>query len=464
MLDKIRHYIIENKLIEEGDKILVALSGGPDSVCLLHILARLRNEFNLKLGAIHINHLLRGEEAIDDENYTKKLCKSLDVESYIERIDISTIAEKEGQSIELAGREERYKAFNKIKEKFSYDKIAVAHNSNDQAETILMRLMRGSGLEGLTGIKAKREGGIIRPILCLNRNEIERYCEEYKLEPRIDKSNYEKIYNRNKVRLDIIPYMKENFNEDIVDTLNRMVLLLQKDNEYLEEVAMDAYSKYCKEENNEIIVNSNLFKSEKEAIITRVLKRCFKVISNSHKNFEMKHILDIVDLSKLGTNKEIHLTNNIIVKNIYGDIVFKQRKDKRSSLEDISIYIKKEDLMNEIKFSDYKVKMEIIDKKNNIKFPNNDLIKFFDYDKIEYGITVRYRKDGDKMVPIGMKGTKKIKDIFINSKVPKEKRDVIPLVCFDEEIAWILGIKVSEQFKITSNTKQILKITFNKGV
>jgi tRNA(Ile)-lysidine synthase len=178
----------------------------------------------------------------------------------------------------------------------------------------------------------------------------------------------------------------------------------------------------------------------------------------------MKHILDIVDLSKLGTNKEIHLTNNIIVKNIYGDIVFKQRKDKRSSLEDISIYIKKEDLMNEIKFSDYKVKMEIIDKKNNIKFSNNDLIKFFDYDKIEYGITVRYRKDGDKMVPIGMKGTKKIKDIFINSKVPKEKRDVIPLVCFDEEIAWIVGVKVSEQFKITSNTKQILKITFNKGV
>ena len=134
---------------------------------------------------------------------------------------------------------------NSIKSKFSYNKIAVAHNSNDQAETILMRLMRGSGLEGLTGIKAKREDGIIRPILCLNRKEIEDYCEEYKFNPRIDKSNYERIYNRNKVRLDIIPYMKENFNDDIVDTLNRMALLLQKDNEYLEEVAKIAYKKYC---------------------------------------------------------------------------------------------------------------------------------------------------------------------------------------------------------------------------
>ena len=173
MLDKVREYILENELIDKGDNILVALSGGPDSVCLLHILARLRSEFNLRLGAIHINHLLRGEEAIDDENYTKELCRALDVENYVERIDIRAIAEKEGQSIELAGREERYKAFNKIKEKSSYNKIAVAHNSNDQAETILMRLMRGSGLEGLTGIKAKREDGIIRPILCLNRNEIE---------------------------------------------------------------------------------------------------------------------------------------------------------------------------------------------------------------------------------------------------------------------------------------------------
>ena len=464
MLNKVREYILENELIDKGDNILVALSGGPDSVCLLHILARLRSEFNLRLGAIHINHLLRGEEAIEDENYTKELCRSLDVEIYVERIDIATIAEKEGQSIELAGREERYKAFNKIKEKFSYNKIAVAHNSNDQAETILMRLMRGSGLEGLTGIKAKREDGIIRPILCLNRNEIEGYCNEYKLEPRIDKSNYEKIYNRNKVRLDILPYMKENFNEDIIDTLNRMALLLQKDNEYLEEVATMAYRKYCKEEKDKIIVSKELFENEKEAITTRILKRSFKNISNSHKNFEMKHIVDIIELSKLGTNKEVHLTNGIVVQNIYGDIIFKQRKNKEDNIKLNEVYIKKEDFFNKIEFSKYEIGLQIISKKNNIEFSNNDLIKFFDYDKIEEGIIIRNRKDGDKMVPIGMKGTKKLKDIFINSKIPKEIRDIIPIVCFDEKIAWVVGVKVSEQFKVTSNTKQILKITFRERV
>ncbi|MEG1870456.1 MAG: tRNA lysidine(34) synthetase TilS, partial [Peptostreptococcaceae bacterium] len=342
--------------------------------------------------------------------------------------------------------------------------IAVAHNANDQAETILMRLMRGSGLEGLTGIKAKREDGIIRPILCLNRKEIEEYCDKYKLEPKIDKSNYEKIYNRNKVRLDILPYMKENFNEDIIDTLNRTVLLLQKDNEYIEDATLKAYSRYCEVYDEKIIVKKELFKEEKDAIITRVLKNSFKTISKSHKNFEMKHILDIIELSNLGTNKKIHLTNGIVVENIYGDIIFKVRENKKEELEKEEIFISKTDINNTLEFSKYKIELEIINKKNNIEFSNNDLIKFFDYDKIEEGIIIRYRKDGDKMVPLGMKGTKKLKDIFINLKVPKEYRDIIPVVCFDEEISWVVGVKVSEQFKVNSNTKQILKITFMERV
>lgn len=462
MLNKVREYIINNELIKKEDSVLVALSGGPDSVCLLHILSRLRNEFDIRLGAIHINHLLRGNEAIDDEEYTRELCNSLNIEYYVERIDIGKISKEKGISIELAGREERYKAFESIKNKFSYDKIAVAHNSNDQAETILMRLMRGSGLEGLTGIKAKREDGIIRPILCLNRKEIEDYCEKYKLKPKIDKSNYERIYNRNKVRLDIIPYMKENFNYDIVDTLNRMALLLQKDNEYLEEVADKAYKKYCRKEKNTLIVSKELFINEKEAIITRVLKNSFKDISNSYKNFEMKHIIDIIELSKLGTSKQIHLTNGIVVENSYGDIIFKERKNKNEGIINKDVTINKSDISKQFEFSNYIIELEVIDKKNNIEFSNNDLIKFFDYDKIEEGIIVRNRRDGDKMIPIGMKGTKKLKDIFIDLKIPREERDIIPIVCFDKKISWIVGCKVSEEFKVTSNTKQILRITFKE--
>ena len=262
MLKKVEEYVIENKLIKAKDKILVALSGGPDSVCLLHILYKLKEVLDIEIGAIHINHLLRGEESEGDERYIKDLFDKLGIKYYVKRIDIEYIANSTGVSLEVAGRNERYKAFEEIRNEYNYNKVAVAHNANDQAETVLMRMMRGTGLEGLTGIKAKRKDGIIRPILCLNRYEIEKYCEDNELKPRIDASNYERVYSRNKVRLDILPYMKENFNKDIIETLNRMVLLLQKDNEFIEEYSKKCYDIYCSKKNDAIIIRKEIFKDE----------------------------------------------------------------------------------------------------------------------------------------------------------------------------------------------------------
>ena len=460
MLDKVVNYIKENELIQQGDQILVALSGGPDSVCLLHILYELKDKFNLNLGAIHINHMLRGEESEKDEKYIVKLCDELGIKHYVKRINIEYVAKDSNVSLEVAGRNERYKAFEEIRSKYGYNKIAVAHNANDQAETVLMRVMRGTGLEGLTGIKAKREDGIIRPILCLNRQEIEEYCEEKRLNPRIDASNYERIYSRNKVRLDILPYMKENFNKDIIDTLNRMALILSKDNEYIEEQSKKCYEEYCKYTNDKLIIKQDLFIKEKEAIVTRVIKRAFKEISNSHQNFEMKHIYDVIDLYNRGTGKSINLTNSIIAENTYGDIIFKKKKNVKNAKEETEVSFMKESINEEIEFKNYIIKMEVIDKEKGVEFSNNPLIKLFDYDKIEGRIVIRNRKDGDKMKPLGIKGTKKLKDIFINLKVPREERDIIPLICFDDEIAWIVGYKVSESFKITKGTNRVLKISF----
>lgn len=462
MIKKVKKYIIDNNMVAPKDKVLVALSGGPDSICLLHILYMLKDELNIKLGAIHINHMLRGDEALQDEKYVSDICSKLGIDCYIKRIDISRVSNENNVSLEMAGREERYKAFEEVKKEHGYSKIAVAHNANDQAETILMRMMRGTGLEGLVGIRSVREGGIIRPILCLNRDEIEFYCDENNLMPRIDKSNLERVYSRNKVRLDILPYMKENFNEDIIDTLNRMSLLLSKDNEYIEEQANKSYEKYCQLNKDKLTIKSELFETEKEAIITRVIKRAFKEISNSHQNFEMKHIYDVIDIYHKGTGKSINLTNNIVAENTYGNVIFKKKKEIKKQQTKNEVLVEKSIIPTCVDFKDYEVKMEILEKEKQIEFSNNALIKLFDYDKIEEGIVIRNRKDGDKMKPLGIKGTKKLKDIFINLKVPREERDIIPLVCFDEEIAWVVGYKVSESFKITKNTKRILKICFNR--
>ena len=462
MLDKVIEYIKENEIIKQGDKILVALSGGPDSVCLLHILHRLKEPFNLKLGAIHINHMLRGEEADNDEKYIIKLCDELGINHYVKRIDIEYVARDTNVSLEVAGRNERYKAFEEIKEKYEYNKIAVAHNANDQAETVLMRIMRGTGLEGLTGIKAKREDGIIRPILCLNREEIEEYCEKNNLNPRIDASNYERIYSRNKVRLDILPYMKENFNKDIIDTLNRMTLLLQKDNEFIEEYSNKCYNIYCENYGEKIKVSKNLFEKEMDSIITRVLIRVFKEISNSYQNFEMKHIYEVVNLAKKSTGKKLNLTNKIICENLYGDIIFSKEDKPKEKIEDNEVKINKDDIFNKVIFDDYTIRFEVVENKNKVEFSKNNLIKLFDYDNIEKEIIIRYRKDGDKITPLGMNGSKKLKDIFIDLKIPREKRDTIPIVCFDDNISWVVGYKTSQLFKVTKNTNKILKITFDR--
>ncbi len=460
MINRVRQYIKENKLLEKGDKVLVALSGGPDSVCLLHMLYMLKEEFKLELGAIHINHMLRGNESEADEEYTYKLCENLGIEYYVRRIDIDYIAKVKGVSIEVAGRDSRYEAFEEIKYQYGYNKIAVAHNANDQVETILMRMMRGTGLEGLTGIKPKRDGDIIRPILCLERELIERHCEDYKLEPRIDRTNNERIYSRNKVRLDIIPYMKENFNPDIIEVINRMAILLQKDNKCIEDNSQKCYDKYCKLEKSYIRISKELFENEDEAIVTRVIKIAFKRISNSYQNFEMKHIYEIVSLVKKPTGKQINLTNNIIAEKVYGDIVLKENVEKTISNNELEI--QKEKLEGIYEFGEYLINIEVIKNDINIKNSKNCLIKLFNYDKIDRRVTIRYRRDGDKINPIGMKGNKKIKDIFIDMKIPREERDQVPIVEIDNNISWLVGLKTSDIYKIEKNTKEILKITFNK--
>lgn len=458
MRDKVRDFIIENKLIEKGDKILVALSGGPDSVCLLNVLYSLKEDFHIKIGAAHVNHMLRGDEALADEEYSKSLCKNLNIEFYVKKIDIDKISKEKNISHEMAGREERYKFFETIKNNYGYNKIAVAHNANDQAETIIMNMMRGTGIEGLCGIRSKREGGIIRPILCLSREEVELYCSSNNLEPRIDKSNLENIYSRNKVRLDIIPYMKGNFNKDIINTLNRMANLIQVDNDFLEKETLNNFKVYCSNTRDALIISKEAFNLDR-AIISRIIRKAFFEFTGKYSNFEMKHIYDVIELSQNTTNKRIDLTNNVLAENIYGDIYLKLKDNIIREYKEV--VINKGELDNtDICYENYNVRFNIIRNKNNIDFSKNVLIKYFDYDKIEERLVIRKRRNGDKMLPLGMKGNKKVKDIFMDLKIPVDERDKIPVLCFDNEIAWLVAHKVSEKFKITKETKNIIKITF----
>lgn len=462
MIEKVESYVLEHNMIQFGDKILIALSGGPDSVCMMHMLVSLRNKYNLDLYAAHINHMMRGNESDKDEEYVRQICDQYKIKLFVKRVDINDIVLKEKISSELAGRRERYKFFEDIYIKENINKIAVAHNANDQAETILMRIMRGSGLEGVSGIRPVRDNKFIRPILCLSREEVESYCDINHLTPRIDKTNLETVYNRNKIRHDILPYMKEHFNKDIVNTINRFGLVASIDNDFIEGEADNAMKKYYKLNDKAGIIASDLFK-EHEAIICRVIRRALTDVSGESKNFEMKHIYSIIKLHDNQTGKVIELPNNVTALNVYGDIKLDVNNKGIGISSDINkcnkIYIDKKSINNVINFNfdKYSINMEIIDNKNlNIK--NNSLIKYFDCDKIN-NITIRYRENGDRIVPFGMKSTKKLKDILINLKVPKEERDSIPIIQFDNDIGWVVGIKISDIFRINNDTKKVLRIS-----
>ncbi|NFG22434.1 tRNA lysidine(34) synthetase TilS [Clostridium botulinum] len=462
MKKKVLSYIVDNNLIKSGDKILVALSGGPDSLCLLNILKELREELDIEIGAAHLNHLLRGEDAFKDEEFVISTCKEMNIPYYVKRVDINKYSKEHKLSSELAGRNVRYGFFDEILKKDGFNKIATAHNANDQAETIIFRLMRGTGLEGLGGIKVCREDKIIRPILCLTRKEVEKYIKEKNLNPRIDKTNFEKIYNRNKIRLDIIPYIQNNFNEDIVKTLNRMSLLIQKDNAFIERLCIKAYNEYCKRNTDSkfYILKKELFK-EDQAIVTRIIRTALIEYSKSHYDFEMKHIYDILELSKKETGKGINLPKNIYVENIYGDIKISSKMKEDIKVDKTEFLLNKKSIGEDrIQFNNYEFEISVLKNKstNLIDLKENKLVKYFDLDKINENILFRTRKNGDKITPLGMKGQKKLKDIFINMKVPKEERDLIPVICFDNDIAWILGLQISDNFKVTNNSKNILKI------
>ncbi|MBO3441429.1 tRNA lysidine(34) synthetase TilS [Clostridium botulinum] len=460
LIEKVIHTIKQNNMFEVGDKVVVAVSGGPDSICLLHILYKLREKIGISIVAAHINHCLRGEEADKDEEYVRKFCENLNIQCFVKKEDVHKISKDRGISCEMAGREVRYDFFSEVLNNVRANKIAVAHNANDQAETILMRMLRGTGLEGLIGIRAVRDNIFVRPIIDITRDEIEDYCYVNNLNPRIDKTNLENIYTRNKIRLELIPYIQKNFNSDVIEVLNRFSDTVKIDNDYLNKVSLEKYNKYCKGEKDKVIIKEEVFK-EHEAILTRVIRMALKELKGNLNNFDKGHIYDIIDIQKKSTGKFIMLPKNIRVLNNYGDINLYKNNNKINidkGKQEYNLVINKENILD----NGLKITLDIINNVEDTKFDKSSLIKYFDYDKINRDIKLRYRNNGDKFVPLGMKGTKKLKDLFINLKIPKEKRDIIPLIVFDDEISWIVGYRISDKFKINKNTKRILKIKIER--
>ena len=459
IFEKVLSTINKYELIKKGDKIVVGLSGGPDSVCLLHILSRMKDEWDLEIYAAHLNHQIRGIEAQKDAFYISKLCEEMGITFFIKSINVPEYCERNGVSIEEGARQLRYEMFSEIKDKTKANKIAIGHNLNDQAETILMRIMRGTGLQGLKGIDYIRDGVIIRPILDIERKDIEEYCKHYKLNPRIDQSNLESIYTRNKIRLDLIPYMKDNFNSNVIESIVRMGNSLRSDNDYLENEALIKFKDISKINSDSVELKINSYTNLHSAIKVRVLRNAIKQILGDTNFIDQRHIDDIIELedeSKI--DKVINLPRGIFVYRKKDSIII---TNKEIVIEDLE-FCYNIPSNGFIKIREIGVVIETqvmsIDKYKRSK--SDKSCKWFDFNKIEGGIVARNRRTGDKIKLSG--GSKKIKDLFIDIKIPKEDRSKVPIIADSQGILSVGNIRNSENYKIDSQTKEVLKVSFKK--
>ena len=458
MKELVRETIEKYDLIDRFDKVVIGVSGGHDSMTLLYVLYSLKEELEFDIAVAHINHGIRGKEADADEEYVRGISKELGLEFYSYKANMDEYAREYKLTSEEAGREIRYDFFRRTLKEANARKIAVAHNKDDQAETLLMRFMRGTGIDGLRGMEFKARD-IIRPILAVERSKIEKYCEDMNIDPRIDKTNAMPIYGRNKVRLELIPYIEDTFNSAIINTLSRTSEIMKTDSDFLMEYTKNQYEKFLKKTSkSSVVLNTLGVKSLHESIKTRVIRHAIEVLNTNLKGIEKKHIEDILDLIKKNeTGKQINIINNIVVRISYEDLIIEKNieaKDirfKENIDENGTVVI--EELASKIKASIYS-KEDV-----NIDF-NNKLVKCFDYDNIKSVIYVRNRKNGDRFSPFGMKGSKKLKDFFIDEKIPKEERDKIPLVLDGEEIIWVVGLRISENYKVSSNTKNVLVLEY----
>ena len=319
MKEKILETIKKYNLIENGDKIVVGVSGGPDSITLLNMLLEIKKEniIDFELNVCHINHMIR-KEAIEDEEYVQKFCEKYNIECFSKRIDVEELSQKEKIGTEEAGRKARYEFFYEILRKTFSNKIATAHTANDNAETVLMNIIRGSGTSGLKGIEPKRDN-LIRPLIECSRSEIEEYCNKNNLNPRIDKTNFENIYTRNKIRNMLIPYIKENFNPNIIETINRLSDLSKIENEYLENQTKLAYDNVFDEKAKEYIaLDLKKFNSLEKVIKNRLVLYTINELFGTKNGIEKKHIEDIIKLCSNNIGNKYLIPNKkvkVLVKN-----------------------------------------------------------------------------------------------------------------------------------------------------
>ena len=462
MENKVLNYIKENKMIKAGETVVVGVSGGADSVCLLHMLSKYRKLFDVKLLAVHIHHGIRGESADRDAAFVEEICGREDIPFFLYKYNIPALAKEKGMSDEEAGRYARYEAFSKCLSEncgASNGKIAVAHNKDDLAETMLFNLFRGAGVKGLKGITAIRDN-IIRPVLCLERREIEEYIRINDLKYIVDETNLTEDYTRNKIRLNIMPQIKEAINSQAVAHMEATAANLTEIDDYMESQCEMEMARIVKLRGQGVFIDGEGLENIHKALQRYIVKKCIYQVAGKAKDISSVHINSVMQLFNMTVGKKISLPYDIIaVKEYDGVHIYTSKEDnsiKRN--EFLAVDIK---ATGEYIFDDGKVEACLIveeDSYNEGIFQENKYTKWIQCDIMKFNLQLRTRRQGDYIIVDEKGSKKKLKDFFIDIKVPKEKRDDILLLANGSEIVWIVGYRLNYRYRVRDKQAKIYKL------
>jgi len=457
LVNKVKKIIEKEKLIEAGDNILVGVSGGIDSTALVHVLSEISKKIDFKIGLAHLNHQLRGEESVRDEKFTEDLAGKLSLPIFIKKADVKGYAKSRGISLQHAGRDLRYAFFEEVLETHGFNKIAVAHNLDDQAETFLMRMLKGTGIRGLSSIPVKRDR-IIRPFLGVYRFEIEQYVGEHSIVYVKDSSNDKIVYERNYIRRQVIPLMEVRnplFKEKIIMLLQDITAI----NNLYGSKTLEFLEKEQKIENEDISFEIDALKDIDEETRFRVMVSVFARIEPDFIPLrEHARLINNV-ISSEKPNLMLAMPHGIRIKKVYNRLIFTKKPIPPKITDAFPI----NNGENRLDLFGLMLNVSLILQDINSPRLSHRYIAHFDGDKIG-DLSVRTFLNGDRFVPLGMKNPVKLKDFFISQKIPKEERGNVLLLVSGHDIIWVVGYRIDERYKITEDTKKVLEISAKKTV
>lgn len=512
--EKVKQYIIDNEMIKEGDNIILGLSGGADSVALFRILCKLKEEIDFKLTAVHVHHGIRKKTADKDEKFVTDLCREYETELKVFHKDIPLICKITKESEEECGRRIRYEIFDEVASLYDNAKIAVAHHMNDQAETIVFRMIRGSGVKGLSGMEAKRDN-IIRPLLSLKKEEIESYLTDISQKFRTDETNDDTHYSRNYIRKKILPKF-EKIRDNSIDHIISLSSEASEVNAFMEKKARELLREASREANRDYIVKDSYTRyktsvlNAAEPILRRTAIRVMiEDAGASLKDVSRNHIEQICEMLEKPGSSEIHLPKGlkVIMESgvVYLNVKMKQEKfdadtdttsEETAKMADVEQTSSETELTASAPTGDEQAKEDnssglVRSAKNELGFyyevkdnceyalpcgitvqirlltefdresiPQDKYTKWVDYDKLADGLCLRTRKIGDYLV-INSRGDEgNLKNYMINEKIPKSERDMVPLLASGAKIYWVVGHRISEDVKITDETERVLELRY----